>query len=280
MGKTCCDQGSEISFAHATSENLTDWKRHDNVLEVCGKWPETSHVFAPNVVRRDETYYMLYTALDDNLTQRLCLATSPDLFAWERYLGNPVIVPSLHWAKWAGRGQKKGGNCRDPHILQIEEGRYAAYWVAELNSSYGEDQTCVAASVSEDLIHWQEVGPIFSVRAWNMPPTRAVESPCVVRKDDRYWLFFKHGWWTHFCVSNDPLDFRHCIPVRLGFCHAAEVFEWQGNWIISHCSGDPNDYMYRKTNRKRGLYLGRIDWPKGESPRLGGANAESDAGDA
>jgi len=268
VGKNCADEGSEVSFAHATSVDMNSWDIHDDVLKVCGEWPETSHVYAPNIIRHGKTYFMLYTALDEDRTQRLCLATSTDLFAWRRYPGNPAIVPSLHWAKWAGFGREKGGACRDPHILPLDDGRFVAYWVAELQHQYGRDLTCVAASLSYDLLHWQEAGPVFIIRAWDEPPTRAVESPCVVRKDGRYWLFFKHGWWTHFVVSEDPLDFNGCEPVRLGYCHASEIFQCHGKWLISHCSGDPEDYMYRASNRMKGLYLGNLDWAEGAYPKL------------
>ena len=268
VGKGCHSPGSEISFAHATSADLRTWEVHDDVLPVCGKWPETSHVFAPNIMEHARRFYMLYTALDDQLNQRMCLATSADLFHWERDAGNPVIVPSRHWAKWPSTATDAGGACRDAHILRLNDGQYVAYWVAEMNATYGSDVTCVAASLSHDLIHWQEVGPIFMIRAWDAGVTRAVESPCVVYKDGKYWLFFKHGWWTHFVVSDNPLDFRAGEPVRLGYCHASEVFEWQGRWRISHCSGDPIDYLYRESNRKKGLYLGNLNWPAGDYPRL------------
>jgi sucrose-6-phosphate hydrolase SacC (GH32 family) len=268
VGKSCFDEGSETSFAHATSRDLRQWELHDDVMSVCGIWPEISHVYAPNIIEHNGTFYMLYTALDGVLTQRLCLATSTDLFHWERYAGNPVIVPSLHWARWPGAGDESERACRDPHIFRLDDGSFIAYWVAELRESLGHEVTCVAASVSDDLVHWQEVGPVFHIRTWDEPPTRAAESPCVVYKDGKYWLFFKHGWWTHVVVSDNPLDFRGAEPARLGFCHASEVFEWEGVWWISHCSADPADYAYRKSNRTRGLFLGRLDWSTGSYPRL------------
>ena len=274
VGKGCHSPGSEISFAHATSKDLVRWDVHDDLMTVCGVWPETSHVFAPNVIEHEGLFHMLYTALDDQLNQRMCLATSKDLFHWERYAGNPVIVPSLHWARWPAKAGERGGDCRDAHILRLNDDLHVAYWVAEMNETYGSEVTCVAASISHDLIHWQEIGPVFTIRAWDDGVTRAVESPCVVVKDDRYWLFFKHGWWTHFVVSDNPLDFRSCEPVRLGYCHASEVFEWHNQWMISHCSGDPGDYMYRESNRQRGLFIGKLDWPKGEYPRLARSEAE------
>ncbi len=263
----------EVSLAHASSPNLLEWQLHPDVLELSGVWPEIGHVFAPFVIEHTGMFHMLYCASDERRTQYICLATSPDLFRWERHPYNPVIVPSVFWSRWPGFGLDAPdggtfGSCRDPHILKLADGRFAAYWVSRLQERFGPNLTCVAASVSHDLVHWQEVGPIFAMKAWPEPPTLEVESPCVVFKDGRYWLFFKHGWWTHFVASSSPFDFWGQQALRLGFSHASEVLRWNGQWWITHCSGAPDDFMYRATNRTRGLFLGLLDWPDGECPRL------------
>lgn len=148
------------------------------------------------------------------------------------------------------------------------------YWVAELNARFGSGLGCVAASISEDLLDWQEIGPVFHMRNWDGYRTRSVESPCMVKKDGRFWLFFKHGWWTYVVAADSPWDFQGRPPVRLGFAHAAEIFEWKGRWFITHCSGDPADYEYRRT-RRRGLFLGELDWPEGGFPSLREARGET-----
>lgn len=287
--------GSEVSFAHATGPDLKQWQMHPNVIECSGEWPEISHVFAPDVIEHEGRFYMLYTATDELSMQRVCLATSDDLFEWARYVGNPVIVPSVFWSKWPGfglisageaedgirsgtrdratLGRLSGGtygSCRDPHILPLDDGRFVAYWVSRVQERFGHNLVCVAASLSDDLLHWQEVGPVFTMKAWpfDEEPSLEIESPCVVVKDGKYWLFFKHGWWTHYVASDSPFDFQGYEPSRLGFVHAAEVFHWEDQWWITHCSADPRDFRYRESNRTRGLFLGKLDWPDGEQPRL------------
>ncbi len=264
---------SETSFAHASSSDLRKWNVHADVMGISGKWPEVKHVFAPYVIEKDRVYYMLYAASDEQTAQRICLATSTDLFKWDRYLGNPVIVPSVFWSRWPGFGldapdEGSFGGCRDPHIIRLDDGRFVAYWVSRMQEKFGRDLTCVAASISHDLIHWQEIGPVFSLRAWHQPLTREVESPCVVRKDGRYWLFFKHGWWTHCVASDSPFDFHGYEPIRLGYSHAAEVFEWDGRWWITHCKTDPEDYLCSRSDRSRGLFLGTLHWPDGRCPEF------------
>jgi hypothetical protein len=152
--------------------------------------------------------------------------------------------------------------------MRLADGRYAAYWAAELNGRFGKELSCIAASVSDDLLHWQEVGPLFAMRLWASPPTAAAESPCMVEKDGKFWLFFKHGWRTHYVQGSSPFDFEGRQALPLGFAHAAEVFTWQGRWYITHCSGDSQDFEYRKTNRSRGLFIAELDWPEGGHPRF------------
>ena len=111
---------------------------------------------------------------------------------------------------------------------------------------------------------------MFTMEAWPFKeePSLEIESPCVVRKDGRYWLFFKHGWWTHCVASDSPFDFEGQESERVGFAHAAEVIYWEDEWWITHCSGDPRDFCYRESNRTRGLFVGKLDWPEGGRPRL------------
>jgi len=268
IGKGCYDAGSESSFLHATSENLENWSVHQDVLSVDGTGPDSEHVFAPHVIEKDGEFFMLYTGVDAKRRQRICLARSKDLFAWSRSPYSPVIVPSLFWSKWPRHGQPEDGvgNCRDPHVARLSDGRFAAYWAGELNDRFGKGLSCVCASVSDDLIHWQEIGPIFAIKLWQSPPTAAAESPCVVEKDGKFWLFFKHGWCTHYVQGDGPFDFEGRQALPLGFAHAAEIFNWRGEWLISHCSGEPDDFEYRTSNRRKGLFIAKLEWPDGGSP--------------
>ena len=92
-----------------------------------------------------------------------------------------MIVPSVSWAKWPGFGlptpdevdrmhrdadgdylsvaRRLGGSyggCRDPHIIRLDDGTFVAYWVARVQEKFGHNLVGVAASMSHDLVHWQE----------------------------------------------------------------------------------------------------------------------------
>ena len=187
----------ETSFAHATSPDLQRWEIQSNPLQATGAWPEDMGIIAPYVIEHQGRFFMYYSGVDQWTIQRLCLATSHDLYTWDRYPGNPIIVPSLSWSRWPGYGlptpvelgvsapemggpgrrnfsrQFGGtyGGCRDPHVLQLDDGTFAIYWVSRLQEKLGHNRVCVAASISPDLIHWQE-----SARSSPPKPGRSTRS--------------------------------------------------------------------------------------------------------
>jgi len=137
-------------------------------------------MFAPYLIEYKELFYMLYSSNNETNTQCIRLATSEDLFHWQPYGDNPVIIPSLFWSKWPGFGLDKPdggtfGGCRDPHIITLDNGEFVAYWVSRLQEKFGHNMVCVAASISRDLIHWQEIGPVFAMKAWHQHLTMELE---------------------------------------------------------------------------------------------------------
>lgn len=85
----------------------------------------------PRIVKIDDTFYLTYTAYDGE-TARLSLASSEDLYNWERH---GIIFPELEWSK-AGA------------IVPREiNGRYWMYF----------GDTNIWAAWSEDLIHWTRI---------------------------------------------------------------------------------------------------------------------------
>ena len=98
----------------------------------------------PRVTQIGDTYYMTYTAYDGKLA-RLCLATSKDLYNWEKH---GILFPD--WTEGYGYVWSKSGAILDQPV----NGKYIMY--------FGDKSIWIA--YSEDLIHWtprQE--PVFTV---------------------------------------------------------------------------------------------------------------------
>ncbi len=250
---------SQLDIGHATSPDLIHWTTQPSILSVSeAEWWEKRMVYAPYVIRHQDTFYMLYCGSEAGVQrERIGLATSRDLFHWERYPGNPLISPSKSWAAYGGMGSDDPGSCRDPHVIAHDRYGFIVYWVAERKGD--PRYTCVAASVSNDLVHWQEWGPLLKLRQHEPPGTANIESVGVVSYASRYIMFFKYGYGTYWVESGDPLDWEGHEIRFLSTSHASEVFEWEGRWYISSCSKLPQVAASYPAFYK-GLYLGRLRW--------------------
>ena len=231
----------EDNFAHATCENLTQfpWEKQPFALStVEDPWGEV-HLWAPHVIYNNGTYYMFYCAGDkDGSKYKLHLATSKDLWTWERHKENPIIVDGFH--------------ARDPYILKLGK-KWIMYYTATSDPEGGNH--VVAYQTSKDLIHWKDRKIAFtdpSIGKGGGP----TESPYVVKRGDNYYLFIgpRGGYaGTDVFLSDNPYHWD--IENKVGHfeAHAAEVVrDKDGKWYASHCGWG-----------KGGVYLAPLYWNDG-----------------
>jgi beta-fructofuranosidase len=230
----------EDNFAHATAQSLTQkgWKKEPFALSVDPKKGEV-HLWAPYVIRHEGLYYMFYCAGDkNNRKYKINLATSKDLYLWERHPANPMVVD--------------GYDARDPYIFRLGD-KWVMYYTATSTPAGGNHT--VAAQTSTDLIHWSDKKVAFedpSKGTWGGP----TESPTVVRKGEFYYLFIGprddyRG--TSVYRSKDPFKWAIEDEVARIKSHAAEVVrDVGGKWYVSHCGWGQG-----------GVYLAPLEWNDG-----------------
>jgi hypothetical protein len=149
--------------------------------------------------------------------------------------------------------------CRDPHVLAHPRYGYILYYVTWIKGTNAR-LVALGAAVSENLVSWQDAGPVMVREMAAEHSTTSMESPCVVARNNRYYLFYKHRDETRLAVSDDPLQFTDKPDRWFSVAHAAEVFEAGGQWYISSCSRDADDLRHAHTDRTRGLFLASIEW--------------------
>lgn len=172
--------GNEKAFGHATSKDLKTWTHHPRVLEVVpGTW-EGMVVSAPSILKHDGLYYMVYTGFDDRWygMQTIGLATSRDLFTWERHPANPVYRAPA----WARTNPNAWENCRDAHIIR-HDGEFLLYTMVEMKDGKG----AIALASSKDAVHWEDHGPAL-ITAFGDP-----ESPRVFEHNGTFYMFATSG---------------------------------------------------------------------------------------
>jgi len=272
--------GNEAKIGHATSRDLLTWKLLEPALTTGPAGAlDSGHVFAPFVIEHQGTYYMFYVGNMVGLgSSRIFLATSDNLDHWQRHPAGAVVVSDSRWAAYRPQGYLGGTGgpvgCRDPHVIRHPQHGFILYFAEWLKGDPGRGSSdiefaCIAAATSQDLIHWQDRGPVLVRRqsCYETGAYSAPESPCVVQRDGRWWLFWRGGNGTRYTISDNPLDFRDREAYFLGTCHASEVFCWDGTWFATSCSRELDDVGHQRSDRSRGLFLAGLQWD-GLWPRL------------
>jgi sucrose-6-phosphate hydrolase SacC (GH32 family) len=209
----------EKFLAHATAPELKGpWTRQPSILRFAPELGETL-VWAPYVFRHEGAYWMFYCAGGAaHEKYRIHLATSPDLFHWDRHPGNPMIVD--------------GYDARDPMVMRYQ-GKWILYYTATSDPTGGHHT--VMATTSSDLIHWAQKKTVFVATAVGKEggPT---ESPFVVTHNGKYFLFVctNRGYNdTAVYESDDPFYWDAKNRIGSFRAHAAEVIQTPEKWFVS-----------------------------------------------
>lgn len=270
-------KGNEVVIGHATSTDLLHWNIQEPALHVGPEGAlDAGHIYAPSVVERDGIYYMIYTGMEYPFPagEYLFLATSTDLFNWTRYASEPILAPDTSWAAYHTPGYRAGAggpvSGRDPFIFRDDRYGYICYYVARMKDDPShpagdQGEACVAAATSSDLIHWKDRGPVLIRRVVGSDTNTYAhpESPCVVKREGRYYLFWKGGVGTRYVVSDDPLDFQGREETVLATSHASRIVEWGSQWYITSCSREVDDVTHTCSDRTQGLSLAGLNWIEG-----------------
>lgn len=210
----------EKFFLHASAPCLDGtWTVHPAVLQAREDIGET-HVWAPHVIRVDDTYLMFYCGGTENHdAYRIECATSKDLFTWQHSASGALFTD--------------GFDARDPMVLKVGD-QWVMYYTRTSTPDGGTHQ--VAARTSPDLQQWSEPIVAFDsgVTGTFGGPT---ESPFVIQLENGVFILFvcESGEYdrTLAYASNDPLHFDalNLIDVDLDE-HCAEIIESdEGTWI-------------------------------------------------
>ncbi len=272
--------GNEINIEHAVSPDLVNWTQQETALTI---GPEGSlddeHLYAPNVIAAGGKYYMFYTGNDQGFLsgEHIFMAVSDDLNTWKRTSGLPIMLPDSNRVAYAPAtdGNVRPVSFRDPFILPHTTYGYICYYVTRLKEdkgrpSSGREFACVAAATSPDLMTWTDRGPVLTRRTegYDYASTYAhPESPCVVKRDDLYYLFWKGGAGTRYVISDNPLDFHDRDEYFLATSHASKVVEWGDSWYITSCSRWVHDATHTLSDRTKGLFIGGLEW-RGRHPAV------------
>ena len=186
---------NERQFFHATSPDLIHWTQHADVMHCPKSGYDDRGVWAPHVSKFGDKYWMFYTGTQTGVTQRMCAATSTNLLDWTRLAENPLM--SADKTDWAVNNEGGWTDYRDPMVFHDEaNNRWIAYNVAAKKGT-NPPLGAVAASVSNDLVHWKDAGAVYT-------GPYIPESPFAWKTGDKYYLSINAGG-RGIYVADSPL---------------------------------------------------------------------------
>ena len=170
---------------HATSENLRNWQIEGPILTVGPEPHDSGAMWAPDVFYDPDAknWKILYTGNDSRMNQSICLAESPDLYSWTKSPHNPVIEPDTLQYVWNRDGS--WSNFRDPYVWREDDQWHVLVTALQ---HLGTNTGVLYHGVSNDLIHWTDVGIMFQNDGDD--PWRVPESPQYHEINGFFWLLF------------------------------------------------------------------------------------------
>ena len=236
---SCCLPGNELWFGHAATKDFVQWETFEPCFYIDTNGWDNGHVFAPYAIKAFDKFWMFYTGVSTDNTQRIGVAISENLFDWQRINDRPIIRPEEY--DWAFCPKEKGAPCRDPHVCFWGE-KYSLYYTAVTKEGNG----CIARASSKNLLDWKDEGLVFISEKLDHP-----ESCNVQRLGDKYLLFFGGQYDWSYVVSENPTDWlgNKPIPLKKGITAMEVIIRSSDKWLVAYFKMD----NYR-------LFLGVIDW--------------------
>ncbi|MBE6938798.1 MAG: arabinan endo-1,5-alpha-L-arabinosidase [Ruminococcaceae bacterium] len=177
-----------------TSPDLTNWTRHDDIIDMSGfPWARRA-VWAPTAVEKNGLYYYVFATNDIHSEAEkggLEIAVSSDPTGPFRALLDRPLVNGFH----------NGAQPIDAHLFKDDDG--TVYLL------FGGWKHCNIAVMNDDMTGFVPFpsGEIFR----EITPADYVEGPCMFKKDGKYYFLWSAGGWTtgtyHVNAASAPTPF-------------------------------------------------------------------------
>lgn len=256
-GIYCHMRGHENWIAHAISDDLDTWYTEDAVLfSESGNEYESSHVWAPYVIIKNDTAFMFYTGLTQDLEESICLATSvdPELKVWTKYPDNPLMP--REGFDWHWRNKKSNiWTARDHHVIKVEDHFLMAY-----TCIHKKHIPAVGGMVSEDLFHWEDIGPMFyrDIKPGGWMPESVNIQPLSAKK----WVLMPSASpGIEYAISETPYSWHGSTAQTLDFIDRVNETDYPGGIEIISRNDDSSEWLVAFFNKKR-LHFGILDYSK------------------
>ena len=188
------------TVGHAVSDDLRSWTVLPPALEPGppGAWDDRA-TWTGNVLEHESRWFMFYSAVsdaEDGLVQRIGVACSDDLLAWEKPLHGPVLTTDPRWYEQLDLEVWIEETCRDPWVFPDPDGEgFRMYYTARVNHGPPDGRGVIGQAWSPDLWSWEALPP-----ATEPGDFAHLEVPQVAEIGGRSYLVFSVYEWAHSAV--------------------------------------------------------------------------------
>jgi len=181
---------NNATIGHAISRDLKNWTAVDDALHpgTDGEWDDLA-TWTGSVIGHDGRWFMLYTGVnrsEGGLIERIGLATSTDLYRWEKDPANPVLEADARWYELLDLGSWYEQAWRDPWIFREQaDGSFHALITARDRSGAPDARGVIGHARSSNLRDWNVLPPLSAPGGFGH-----LEVPQLVRAADGLFLLF------------------------------------------------------------------------------------------
>jgi beta-fructofuranosidase len=234
-----------VTIGHATSADLIHWAEAADALAPAAPAFDDVAIWTGSVLRGlDGTWFMFYTGCtrtELGVKQRIGLATSADLYTWQRHPASPLLESDGRWYEQASPGHDEAW--RDPWVFPDPAGD-GWHMLVTARASHGVTgrRGVIGYARSRDLVHWQVQPPLSrpGTGFWHLEVQQVeVVNGCPV-------LMFSclpeqvsgpgpRG--AIWCVPGDsvlgPFDFSRAVPVSGENLYSGRLIrDRAGQWVM------------------------------------------------
>jgi beta-xylosidase len=281
-------QGDRANVQMARSTDLVHWElvrtgdRLHDAMPVLPPWANRGRTWAPEVIRTDAGYVLHFTA-HDRKSDLQCLGaafSSSPLGPFVSDAAEPLVC------------QTELGGTIDSHPFRDDDGQLYLYYKSDANNPrFGKKTDIFVQKLSADglAVTGEPVALLRNDSAWE---AHVIEAPTMVRRGDRYILFFSanhFGWEPHQRLSPYSMGYARCSG-PMGPCTDApeNPILYSYNDREAGCLSGPGHQSVfsvgqrqfvsfhawaatkgcRRADNARYLYVAPLLW-EGDTPRLG-----------
>ena len=168
------NQYSNWSLGLAVSQDGIHWQKYSSPVLSANE--NEFQISAHSILKKDGIYYLYYNSyLNLSDASKFYLATSTDGINWERYSGNPILIPSQTW---------ENGSITNPSVI-YNGNEFEMVYESAIHTGFG-------MAVSKDGKNWTKLNsnPFFTANDTQNNWTFKVSYPSFFNFDKEYRIYY------------------------------------------------------------------------------------------